>query len=110
MSDRVKSIHKINKRLDFSNEQSHKEYSSKDISSKVLSGTSSQPRQNLVVKKLTKKRLIATDKDCVKELTERTLALLEEKERMRMKLRRRVKKEKLYKQKINKMMFFFFTL
>ena len=33
-----------------------------------------------------------------------------EKEKLRLKLRKRQKKEKWYTQKINKMMFFFFTL
>lgn len=36
--------------------------------------------------------------------------LLEQKERIRLKLRKREKREKLLKQKINKLMFFFFTL
>jgi len=36
--------------------------------------------------------------------------LLEQQERFRLKLRKREKREKLLKQKINKLMFFFFTL
>ena len=43
-------------------------------------------------------------------LSESKLVLLEHKERMRLKLRKREKREKLLKQKINKLMFFFFTL
>lgn len=35
---------------------------------------------------------------------------MEQKERIRLKLRKREKREKLLKQKINKLMFFFFTL
>ena len=43
-------------------------------------------------------------------ISESKLDLMEEKEKLRLKLRRKEKKEKLLKQKINKLMFFFFTL
>lgn len=43
-------------------------------------------------------------------ISESKLDLIEEKEKLRLKLRRKEKKEKLLKQKINKLMFFFFTL
>ena len=43
-------------------------------------------------------------------LAERRLVLMEEKEHMRLKLRKKEKQEKFMKQKINKLMFFFFTL
>ena len=38
------------------------------------------------------------------------IELLVEKEKFRLKLKKKTKKEKWYTQKINKMMFFFFTL
>ena len=44
------------------------------------------------------------------ELSESRLDLIEEKEKLRLKLKKKEKKEKWYTQKINKMMFFFFTL
>ena len=43
-------------------------------------------------------------------ISESKLDIIEEKEKLRLKLRRKDKKEKLMKQKINKLMFFFFTL
>jgi len=46
----------------------------------------------------------------VNGLSESRLVLLEQQERFRLKLRKREKREKLLKQKINKLMFFFFTL
>ena len=42
--------------------------------------------------------------------SERELDLMVEKERLRLKLKKKTKKEKWFTQKINKMMFFFFTL
>lgn len=42
--------------------------------------------------------------------SERELDLMVDKERLRLKLKKKTKKEKWFTQKINKMMFFFFTL
>ena len=44
------------------------------------------------------------------ELSESRLDLMERAERLRLRLAKREKQEKLHKQKINKLMFFFFTL
>lgn len=44
------------------------------------------------------------------DLSERKIVLMEEKEHMRLKLRKKEKQERYTKQKINKLMFFFFTL
>lgn len=43
-------------------------------------------------------------------MSEGRLLVMEDRERLRLKLRKREKRDRLMKQKINKLMFFFFTL
>ena len=78
-----------------------------------LSQSEIEAEDGTVKYNLTDKSLVGPSSNvphCGPVLSESRLQVMEERERLRLKLRKKEKAEKLAKQKINKLMFFFFTL